>query len=320
MFRKFALALVGLLAICPGARADSIHLSHYGEVMPTVPWAVALAQHLFQKNGVNVTDVISSQGGGTTIRNMLAGGLGFGEVAAGAAVTGITAGLPVKIIGVGVDSADDNSWVVPKQSPYHSFRDLRGHNLGITTPGGITYVYAELLLKKNGMTLRDVNAVPVGTGAGVAALDAGKLDSTYEYEPLFSRDENKVRVIANVGEVFPRIVTLFLVATQDMIDQHPEQLRAIMLTYRQAVDFTYAHPKEAADLARPYMVGANQAVLERAVARMVGFHFWSQGGFNNAALGNLVQVLNLTGEAKGKVDFKTMTDNRFLPPGIAPLQ
>jgi len=319
MFRKFALALACLL-ICPGARADAIHLSHYGEVMPTVPWAIALAQHLFQKNGVNVTDVISSQGGGTTIRNMLAGGLGFGEVSAGATVSGITAGLPVKIIGVGVDSADDNTWVVPRQSPYRSFRDLRGRNLGITGRGGVTYVYAELLLKKNGMTLHDVNGVPVGTGAGIAALDAGKLDATYEYEPLFSRDESKYRVIANIGDVFPRIATLFLVATQDMIDRHPDQLRAIMLTHKQAVDFILAHPKEAADLARPYMVGADQAVLERAVARMVGFRFWSEGGFNNAALANLVEVLNLTGEAKGKVDFKAMTDNRFLPPGAAPLQ
>jgi NitT/TauT family transport system substrate-binding protein len=320
MLRRFALALIGLLSICGGARADSIHLSHYGEVMPTVPWAIALAQHLFQKNGVNVTDVISSQGGGTTIRNMLAGGLGFGEVSAGATVTGITAGLPVKIIGVGVDSADDNSWVVPKQSPYHSFRDLRGRNLGVTAPGGVTYVYAELLLKKNGMTLHDVNAVPVGTGAGIAALDAGTIDATYEYEPLFSRDESKYRVIANIGEVFPRIATLFLVATQDMIDQHPGPLRAIMLTHKQAVDFIYAHPKEAADLATSYMVGADQAVLERAVARLVRFHFWSEGGFNNAALANLQQVLNLTGEAKGKIDFKAMTDNRFLPTGVAPLQ
>lgn len=320
MLRKLALAFVGALLICPPAWADSIHLSHYGEVMPTVPWAVALEHHMFQKNGVDVTDVISSSGGGTTIRNMLAGGIGFGEVAAGATVTGIQAGLPVKIVGVGVDNASENVWVVPKASPIHSIKDLRGKTMGITSPGGITTAYATMLLQKNGMTLKDVNGVPVGTGAGIAALDAGKLDATYEYEPLYSRDEAKYRIIANVGDVYPRLVNLFLVATQDMIDNHPDQLRAIMLTYKQAVDFVYAHPKEAADIATPYMVSTNKDIMERAVARLVKFHAWADGSFDKTALDNLQQVLLLTGEIKSKIDFKPMVDNRFLPPGTKPLE
>ncbi len=320
MLRKLALAIAGVLLLCPAARADSIHLSHYGEVMPTVPWAVALSRHMFQKNGVDVTDVIGSQGGGTTIRNMLAGGIGFGEVSAGATVTGIRAGLPVKIVGIGIASANDNGWVVPKASPIHGIKDLKGKTMGITSPGGITTVYATMLLEKNGLSFKDVNGVPVGTGAGIAALDAGKLDSTYEYEPLFSRDEAKYRVIANVGDVFPRLVNLFLVATQDLIDHHPDQLRAIMLTHKEAVDFIYAHPKEAADLAAPYMVGVSQEVVERAVARLVKFHFWSEGGFDQMALDNLQQVLLATGDIKSKVDFKPMVDNRFLPPGTKPLE
>src|SRR6185312_3753150 len=95
--RVFLAALV-FLSLDSGARADSIHLSHFGEVMQSIPWAVALEQKLFQKNNVDVTDVISSQGGGTTIRNMLAGGLGFGASAGGATVTAIqSGGLPVKI-------------------------------------------------------------------------------------------------------------------------------------------------------------------------------------------------------------------------------
>jgi NitT/TauT family transport system substrate-binding protein len=320
MLRKFVLALAGVLLLCPAARADSIHLSHYGEVMPTVPWAVAFSRHMFQKNGVNVTDVIGSSGGGTTIRNMLAGGLGFGEVAAGATVAGIQAGLPVRIVGVGVDNASENVWVVPKASPVHGIKDLKGKNMGITSPNGITTAYAKMLLEKNGMTLKDVNAVPIGTGAGIAALDAGKLDATYEYEPLYSRDEAKFRIIANVGDVYPRLVNLFLVATQDMIDHHPDQLRAIMLTYKQAVDFVYAHPKEAADIATPYMVSTNQAIMERAVARLVTFHAWADGSFDKSAMDNLQKILLLAGEIKSKVDFKPMIDNRFLAPGTKPLE
>ena len=305
-----------LLSLGQGASAESIHLSHFGEVMQSIPWAVALDQKLFQKNGADVTDVISSQGGGTTIRNMLAGGLGFGASAAGAAVTAIEAGLPVKIVGVDNDSLADILWVVPKASPLKTIKDLRGKSFGTTTPGALTYVLGQLLLNKYGLDYSAVTPVPVGTGAGLAALDHGAVDATYEYEPLFSRDEGKYRVLGRVADIMPRVAIILLVATQDMIEKQPDKLRAIMLAHKQAVDYVYAHPKDAADLAAKRMVGVDRPVIERAVARLVGHRYWSEGGFDPKAMNALQQLLNLTGEVKGPIDFKAMTDQRFLPAGV----
>jgi NitT/TauT family transport system substrate-binding protein len=315
MVRRLFYALIGLPLFCGGAQADSIHLSHFGEVMQSVPWAVALEQKLFQKNNVDVSEVISSQGGGTTIRNMLAGGLGFGQSAAGATVSAIKAGLPVKIVGVDSDSVADINWIVTKNSPLHSIKDIKGKKFGTTTPGGLTHVLGQLLLKHNGLSYGDVTAVPLGTGAGLAALDSGAVDATYEYEPLYSRDEGKYRLLARVSDVTPRVTTLFLVATQDMIKNDSDRLRAILLTHKQAVDYVYAHPKEAADLAAKRMVGVDKAVVGRAVARLAAAKYWSDGGFDPAALDQLQEVLQLTGVAKEPVDFKTMIDQSFLPQG-----
>jgi NitT/TauT family transport system substrate-binding protein len=320
MMRGLLYGVVGLLLLCGGAQAESIHLSHFGEVMQSVPYAVALEQKLFQKNGVDVTDVISSHGGGTTIRNMLAGGLGLGQSSAGATVTAIKAGLPVKIVGVDCDSIADILWIVKKDSPLKTIKDIKGKKFGTTHPGALTYVLGELLLKENGLDYKDVTPVPVGTGAGLAALDHGAVDATYEYEPLFSRDVGKYRVLARVSDVVPRVTTLFLVATQDMIDKQPDKLRAIMLTHKQAVDYIYAHPKEAADLAAKRMVGVDKAVVERAVAELAKVKYWSEGGFNPAAMDALQKVLQLTGATKGPVDFKAMSDERFLPAGLPHLK
>ena len=320
MLGRVLLATVAFLSLGATARAASIHLSHFGEVMQSIPWAVALEQKLFEKNGVDVTSVISSQGGGTTIRNMLAGGLGFGASAGGAAVTAIQSGLPVKIVGVDNDSLADILWVVPNASPLKTIEDVKGKKFGTTTPGALTYVLGELLLKKNGLDYGAVTPVPLGTGAGLAALDSGAVDTTYEYEPLFSRDEGKYRVLGRVADIMPRVAILLLVATQDMIDKHPDQLRAIMLTHKQAVDYVYEHPKEAAELASKRMVGVNQAVVERAVARLTKDRYWSEGGFDPKAVDALQQVLQMTGEVKGPVDFKAITDQRFLPAGVPRLQ
>ncbi|MBX6329524.1 MAG: ABC transporter substrate-binding protein [Pseudolabrys sp.] len=320
MKSAFLGGLFGLVLLGGSARAEAIHLSHFGEVMPSVPWAVALEQKLFQKHGVDVNEVISSQGGGTTIRNMLAGGLGFGESAAGATVTAIKSGLPVKIVGVGSDSVADILWIVRRESPLASIKDIRGKKFGTTTPGALTYVLGQLLLKKNGLDYSDVTPVPVGTGAGLAALDKGALDATYEYEPLFSRDQGKYRVLARVADAVPRVTTLFLVATQDMIDKQPEKLRAIMAAHKEAVDYIYAHPKAAADLAAKRMVGVDRGVVERAVQRLAKVKYWSDGGFDPHAIGALQEVLRLTGEVKGQIEFNAMSDQRFLPEGATHLQ
>ena len=116
------------------------------------------------------------------------------------------------------------------------------------------------------------------------------------------------------------MTTLFLVATEDMIDKQPEKLRAIMAAHKEAVDYIYAHPKEAADLAAKRMVGVDRAVVERAVERLAKVRYWSDGGFDPQAIGTLEEVLQLTGEAKGPVDLKAMSDQRFLPEGAAHLQ
>jgi len=314
------LAVLALLSLGHGARADSIHLSHFGEVMQSVPWAIALEQKLFQKHGVDVTDVISSQGGGTTIRNMLAGGLGFSASAAGAAVTAIQSGMPVKVVGVDNDSVADILWVVPRDSPLKTIKDVKGKKFGTTTPGALTYVLGQMLLKKNGLDYSDLTPVPVGTGAGLAAVDHGAVDTTYEYEPLFSRDEGKYRVLARVADIMPHVAIVLLVATQDMIDKQPDKLRAIIGARHEAVDFLYAHPKEAADLAAKRMVGVDQAVVERAVAGLVKDKYWSEGGFDPKAVDALKQLLQLTGEIKGPLDLKAMADQRFLTAGVPRLE
>ena len=68
--RKLIAAAFAALVACSGARAAEMHVSHFGQVMPSVPWIIALEQDLFRKNGVDITDVISAKGGGSTLRNI----------------------------------------------------------------------------------------------------------------------------------------------------------------------------------------------------------------------------------------------------------
>lgn len=298
---------------CSGARAAEINLSHFGEVMESVPWAVAFKKHMFQKHGVDVTGALTSQGGGSTLRNMLAGSIPFAAVSTESTITGIKAGLPVKIVGLGTNNAADNTWVVLPKSPIHSFRDLVGKKFGTTHPGGVTQAFGAMLLKHYGIKLDQVTQVPLGVGVSVAALDSGAVDTSYMLEPLRSKYGDKYRDIGGISSVLPSVAQLFLVTSDKFIKEHPKQLRGILAAHKEAVDFTDAHPKEAAHLALPYMVNISEAALVRATERMAKAHYWSDGSINPAALEGTRKLLVALGAIKPSYDFSKVIDKRFLP-------
>jgi NitT/TauT family transport system substrate-binding protein len=312
MLRLLTVACAAVLGYS-GAVAEEIHVSHFGQVMLSVPWILALEQDLFRKNGVDVTDVITSQGGGTTLRNMLAGGIPFADAAIGATVTGFAAGLPIKIIGATSSNAADNDWVVPADSRVKSLRDVVGGKFGTTTPGGLTRVYGDMLLRHNGIDPSQVTQVPLGVGAAVAALNSGAVDTAYMYEPLQSKFGSKYRAIARVSDVLPHVISNVLVASQEFIDRQPDKLRAIMLAHKQAVDFVYAHPKEAAQQSLERMVNIDPASLEHALDRMVKAKYYSDGGIDPEGLAGSRKLLMATGEIDEGYDFETIIDRRFIP-------
>jgi len=80
MSRLTAIALATLLAAAMApAQAEDVVVTQYKADPSGASFAVAIAKGLFKKHGVNITDVISGEGGGTSVRNVIASELGYGE-------------------------------------------------------------------------------------------------------------------------------------------------------------------------------------------------------------------------------------------------
>src|SRR6476661_6254538 len=108
------LAFVGALAVIvfpAQSRAETITVTHWGSAFYGAPYAVAIEKGFFKKRGVDITGILTSAGGGTSVRNTLAGDLPFGEVALPAAIMAINSGQPLRIIGGGVESVADILWI-----------------------------------------------------------------------------------------------------------------------------------------------------------------------------------------------------------------
>ena len=77
---RAAAALLVATGLVASALAEEIVVSNYGVSANGMPFAVAMEKGYFKDEGINVTGIITSAGGGTTLRNMLAGNAPYGEV------------------------------------------------------------------------------------------------------------------------------------------------------------------------------------------------------------------------------------------------
>ena len=90
--RAIKLGIVALGAAAFGlvagaAMAEQVTVANYGVLMHGAPYAVAIDKGFFSQAGVEIDGVLTSTGGGTTVRNVFSGGLPFGEVSLAAAVS-----------------------------------------------------------------------------------------------------------------------------------------------------------------------------------------------------------------------------------------
>jgi NitT/TauT family transport system substrate-binding protein len=100
----FSTALAALLLFIPSRSwTAELVVSQYGRVTATLPWAVASEKGFFADEGIKIDKIISGGGGGTTLRNMLASDLPYGEVATSAALAAIRSGLDIVIVNTASD-------------------------------------------------------------------------------------------------------------------------------------------------------------------------------------------------------------------------
>src|SRR6202008_4329625 len=185
MRRPLALFVPTLLSVLVAsmsvaAVAEEIVVSNYAVSANGMPFGVALAKGYFKDEGLNITGLISSAGGGATLRNMLAGGgVPYGEVNPGVVVSAVLAGADLKIVSDNVLTVAEFVWAVKPDSPIKKIKDIKGRKIGYTNPRSTSQALANMLVQSAGFKPEDVELVKTGGfGEGIAALDAGLVDIT----------------------------------------------------------------------------------------------------------------------------------------------
>src|SRR5579875_3205049 len=145
--------LILLLCVCAlpwTARAEDIVVSNYGVSANGMPFAVALAKGFFKQEGADVSGIVTSAGGGTTLRNMLASSAPYAEVNPNAVFAAVQQGADVKIVSDNVLTVAEFVWAVKQNSPIRAVADLRGKKVGYTQPRSTSQALAALVLQSGG--------------------------------------------------------------------------------------------------------------------------------------------------------------------------
>jgi NitT/TauT family transport system substrate-binding protein len=306
--------LLGLFALMQPAAAENIAVGNYGSSANGMPFAVALYKGFFKEEGADVTGIVASQGGGTSVRNAMAG-VAYGEANPGAIAVAIQQGADIKIVSDNVLTIAEFAWMVKKDSPIKTIQDLKGKKIGYTNPRSTSQALAILLLRKAGYKPEDAQLVKTGGfGPMLAALDLDQIDVAAVTEPLWSKVKDKYRVLITGAEALPPLDNVVGMGTRG------DFIRAVIRARRRAVEFMIAHPDEAGDLvAKDFNITpevARSAVRNLTTSYTQGIPYWGNGQIHLDGMKRIIEVQKSVGAIEGDIDVSKMIDTDFLPNDI----
>ncbi|MGR0218589.1 ABC transporter substrate-binding protein [Agromyces sp. ZXT2-6] len=155
--------------------------------------------------------------------------------------------------------------------------DLRGATVATPQLGNTQDVALRSWLADHDLTTSptgggDVDIVPTDNARTLQLFRAGSIDGAWLPEPWVSRLvlEEGAEVLVDEGELWPggEYPTTVLVVRADLLDDHPETVRALVAGHAASVDWIAANPTEIADVVNARLtVDAGAALPDAVIAR-----------------------------------------------------
>jgi NitT/TauT family transport system substrate-binding protein len=123
------------------------------------------------------------------------------------------------------------------RSDIASIKDLKGKTVAASAPGTSPYFALAWMLKKNGLSVKDVTVVNLEPAAAAQAFVAGQNDAAMTYEPYLSavRDApDKGKIIATTLD-YPMVMDTFG-CTPKFLSENPKAAQAFADSYFEALD------------------------------------------------------------------------------------
>ena len=218
-----------------------------------------------EEMGISNIEEYQFGSGAPEMQAMMAGELDFAYVGSPPFITAVSNGLGGKIIaGVQTQGSD---LVLRNDAAYESPKDLKGLRIATFTAGTIQDTLLRDWLSSNGVNPdTDVEISGMGPGDATSAMLAGRVDAVFlpHPSPVTITDADAGRIIVQSGEMMPDHACCVLVASDDMIQNHPEVVAAFLKGHMTGTEYSLDNPEEAATIMASY-TGQEADVIVRSL-------------------------------------------------------
>jgi NitT/TauT family transport system substrate-binding protein len=196
--------------------------------------------------------------------------------------------------------------------------DLKGKTVAASAPGTAPYFTLAWMLKKNGLSAKDVKVVNLEPQAAANAMIAGStdIDAAMTYEPYLSAVRAKPeagKIIATTLD-YPMVMDTFG-CTPKFLSENPKAAKALADSYFEAVEMIQKDPRKSYEI-----MGADVKQTGEAFAKSAGYLRWQDRAANqkffageHAAFSKeAAELLMEAGIIKQLPDMSKLADTRFL--------
>jgi NitT/TauT family transport system substrate-binding protein len=196
--------------------------------------------------------------------------------------------------------------------------DLKGKTVASSAPGTAPYFTLAWMLKKNGMSIKDVTVVNLEPQAAANAIIAGTagVDAAMTYEPFLSAVRAKPeagKIIATTLE-YPMVMDTFG-CTPKFLAENPKAAKSLADAYFDAVAMIKADPKKSFEI-----MGADVKQTGEAFEKSQAYLRWQDreanakffAGEHAAFSKEAAELLLEVGIIKALPDMSKLADTRFL--------
>lgn len=269
---------------------------------------VAMAQNTYQKEGLKVKSTQMSSGS-DVIAAIASGDVDVGYVGIVPALQGISQGVPIKI--VGAVNLDGSGIVVDPKSNITNISDLKGKKIASPGVSSIQQVLLLYELQKYNLTANDTDILSVNIFMIPNTLASDKVDAYIAYEPFVSLAPYRGmgRVLMYSQDIIPDHPCCVIVARQDYIDNHPQQLQKFLDIHKNTTEYVQTHQNETAYLISQEMT-TNPDVEKTALSHVV-FVYKVDPAFQENVL-NFMKIEQELGYSKVNLTTDQIFNTRFL--------
>lgn len=217
----------------------------------SVPVMVGIEEGFFEEEGLEIKSVVGSEGGGTTVRNILTGDLEFGFVSLPAAIQANVFGARLPAITGGAKKVTTHMLVVPEDSDIDSLEEAveQKATIGYTSPGSVTQALLGLALERKGIDAATVATRPTGgMGAGFTSALEGGIEVVSAIEPIFSLAGEGLRPIYNIAEDVDLYQQMVWAVNPEFMEENPEAVAGFLRALEKSIEWIADNVEEAARL------------------------------------------------------------------------